>query len=693
MATNEVEDFRQLLADDVARLSTGNGQYTVDSFATLMADYLREGEVIPDVSIRAIRANGPHGKSMSILGFGHDVAEDSLNILIGGYASPPYQMIPKTDLGRFMDAGIAFVENSVNGWIEDNLEESSDAVEDAISICEIAKEVKTIKFRVVTNREKSDRVKNIDNIEIAGIPASFDIWDINRTYELSRSSSGREEFTIDFTAWSPKGLLALVGDSGTEAGGDTYLATIPGNILADIFDEYGSRLLEQNVRTFLSTRGKINKGIQKTLVDKPERFLAYNNGLTTTATEMEVVDEGEYVWIHSIKNLQIVNGGQTTSSLSYFRRNNKNSEEKLRNVKVQMKLVLVEESEIDAESLVSAVARYANSQNKVSEADLASNSQYHVDLENLSKRIAAPAEEGKQYQTYWFYERARGQWENQRATSKRRKEFELRFPKNQKIDKTTWAKYQATWAQQPHTVSKGAQANFLEFSKDIYKMTSEKPELVDENYFKTGVAKSILFEKTRSAIMKSNWYETGYLANIVTYTVARFAYELETKFPDMELDFKKIWANQDISGALSDALASIGFTVREILTDETRQQKNVSQYAKTELCWMKVKEAFMLLPNSVITNELVSKKSSSANPQIVYDVLERVIAVPPETYQSILQELNKKSLIAQSEIDVVLHSVIYSSDVKSSISEEDAETLFSLLKRATMNGIIEADSF
>lgn len=693
MATNEVEDFRQLLTDDVARLSTGSGQYTLDSFATVMADYLREGEVIPDVSIRAIRANGPHGKSMSILGFGHDAAEDSLNILIGDYATPPYQVIPKTDLDRFMDAGIAFVDNSVNGWIEDNLEESSDAVEDAISIGEIAKEVKSIKFRVITNREKSDRVKSIDSVEIAGIPASFDIWDINRTYDLSRSSSGREEFTVDFTTWNPKGLLALVGDSGTEAGGDTYLATIPGNILADIFDEYGSRLLEQNVRTFLSTRGKINKGIQKTLVDEPERFLAYNNGLTTTATEMEVVDEGEYVWIHSIKNLQIVNGGQTTSSLSYFRRNNKNSKEKLRDVKVQMKLVLVEESEIDAESLVSAVARYANSQNKVSEADLASNSQYHIDLENLSKRIAAPAEEGKQYQTYWFYERARGQWENQRASSKRRKEFELRFPKNQKIDKTTWAKYQATWAQQPHTVSKGAQANFLEFSKDVYKMTGEKPDLVDENYFKTGVAKAILFEKTRSAIMKSDWYETGYLANIVTYTVARFAYELETKFPDMELDFKKIWANQDISDALSDALASIGFTVREALTDETRQQKNVSQYAKTELCWRKVKEAFTLLPNSVITNELVAKKNSSADPQIVHDVLERVVAVPPETYQNVLQELNKKSLIAQSEIDVVLHSVIYSSNVKSSISEEDADTLFSLLKRAAMNGIIEADSF
>ena len=48
-------------------------------------------------------------------------------------------------------------------------------------------------------------------------------------------------------------------------------------MLARIYGEHGQRLLERNVRAFLQAKGKINKGLQKTLKEEPHRFLAYNS--------------------------------------------------------------------------------------------------------------------------------------------------------------------------------------------------------------------------------------------------------------------------------------------------------------------------------------------------------------------------------------------------------------------------------
>ena len=61
-------------------------------------------------------------------------------------------------------------------------------------------------------------------------------------------------------------------------------------VLARICGEHGPRLLERNVRSFLQVRGKVNKGIQQTIEETPHRFLAYNNGLTATARELDLED-------------------------------------------------------------------------------------------------------------------------------------------------------------------------------------------------------------------------------------------------------------------------------------------------------------------------------------------------------------------------------------------------------------------
>ena len=43
---------------------------------------------------------------------------------------------------------------------------------------------------------------------------------------------------------------------------ESYIAIIPGEGLARLYKQFGARLLEQNVRSFLQFTSKINKGIR-----------------------------------------------------------------------------------------------------------------------------------------------------------------------------------------------------------------------------------------------------------------------------------------------------------------------------------------------------------------------------------------------------------------------------------------------
>lgn len=94
------------------------------------------------------------------------------------------------------------------------------------------------------------------------------------------------------------------------------LTMIPGNILVEMYRQHGPRLLERNVRSFLQLKGKVNQGIRKTIIDEPQMFLAFNNGLSVTATGLHIEDHSDgTAKLVSADDFQIVNGGQTTGSI------------------------------------------------------------------------------------------------------------------------------------------------------------------------------------------------------------------------------------------------------------------------------------------------------------------------------------------------------------------------------------------
>ena len=213
------------------------------------------------------------------------------------------------------------------------------------------------------------------------------------------------------------------------------LRSSPGRSSDAIYSQYGPRLLELNVRSFLQARGKVNQGIRRTILDQPGRFLAYNNGISVTASEVELVDlPGGGRGFGRIKNLQIVNGGQTTASLHHAVRRDGAD---VSAIQVPAKLTVVPEDRL--EEIVPLISRYANSQNKINEADFSANDPFHVRVEELSRTIWAPATGGTLRQTRWFYERARGQYADglgRAGSPAQQRKFKQEHPPAQKFTKT-----------------------------------------------------------------------------------------------------------------------------------------------------------------------------------------------------------------------------------------------------------------
>jgi len=322
------------------------------------------------------------------------------------------------------------------------------------------KSIVRLRLYLVTDGVLSTRVRDWPEGEVGGIPTESHIWDINRFHQVQESKSGRDELEVDFTTIVKGGLPCLPASVPSDEY-RAYLCVIPGNVLAEIYDTYGSRLLEGNVRSFLGTRERINKAIRKTVGLEPTMFFAYNNGIAATASAATVVNGSNGLHLTKVTDLQIVNGGQTTASLAAAL---SEKDAGLPQTFVQMKL-----SVLPAETsgkYIPLIARYANSQNRVSDADFFSNHEFHRRMEQLAQRLRAPAVGGAQYGTHWFYERARGQYMNEQTgmTAAQRKQFALQNPKKQLITKTDLAKYENAWRFFPHVVSQGAQKNFVAFS-------------------------------------------------------------------------------------------------------------------------------------------------------------------------------------------------------------------------------------
>ena len=359
------------------------------------------------------------------------------------------------------------------------------------------------------------------------------------------------------------------------------------------------------MRSFLQARGNTNRGIRETILKQPDRFLAFNNGISATARSISFVRSGDgSLAVARIDDLQIVNGGQTTASLAAALHRDGAD---LSHVAVQMKLTVVEPETMD--ELVPYISQYSNTQNRVTGADFSSNAPFHIAIEGLSRSIWAPAPEGTQRQTHWFYERARGQFADELArarTPAQKREFKAKNPPSQKVTKTDLAKFENSWEQRPHVVSLGAEKNYEEFRLRL----ADNERQPDVAYFERLGAKAILFRTAEKLISAQKF--GGYRANIVTYTIAKLSHATSHR-----LDLAAIWKGQRLSDATAEAVTEISRLVFAVITDPPERVRNISEWCKRLDCWKRVEELDWR-SSRALESELIEMGAGRA-PQIMED--------------------------------------------------------------------------
>lgn len=606
-----VEEFRKELTEAARKRMSGE----ISTFDELkigllyeFADRLTQAEEFSDVIPCSFSDKGSRGRRLTVDGYQQDEADSSLRLIVCDFSGEEFpESMTRTRAENSFKQVKAFIEDSVYNriWYESGVGES-DAAELASTIASTAERTARYRIYLFTNCTISERIKELPEGEINGVPVEYHIWDISRLAVVSFSALGLEEFEIDLTDFVKDGLLCLPASSTDEYQG--YLAVIPGEILARIYDRYGSKLLEGNVRSYLTARGKVNKNIQGTVRAEPEKFFVYNNGITCTATDARVENRDDGCRLLSVKYLQIVNGGQTTASLHTALRL---GHADLSKIHVQMKLsvVTVEETE-KLEGMIESIARYSNSQNKVSEADFFSNHPYHQAIERHSRRVPAPAAHGAQYNTYWFYERARGQYQNAQIhlTQAKKRDFQRLNPRSQMLVKTDIAKYENSWMEKPHIVSRGAQKNFSDFAVYVAaKWGEDGRKFNNEGYYREIVARAILFRSVEKIVSNANWYQAGLpRAQIVTYTIAKLSHAIGEYEHGATLDFKGIWNAQRLSPVIEIFMQRVAKDVCSVITSPPVQGMHIGEWSKKEECWKKVKEIEITLPEK-IQESIISK--------------------------------------------------------------------------------------
>ncbi len=553
------------------------------AFERLCETLEAEGEI--ETSDRCPYRGGVSGKSLRIDGHGGDPRETDgvLSVIVCEVfdeEQPP--TLNAADAKKHFGHLINFVAAARRREFRDQLHIESSEYGVATMISEAWASVTKVKLILVTNGIYSARTDAVVAGNISDIPVTYNIWDLTRLHRVETTGS-KEKIVVKFADDFGGGLPALRA-SGPESEFPSFLAVIRGKQLADIYDKWGARLLESNIRSFIQARRKsVNEGIRDTIKGEPEMFFSYNNGLSATADSVETEMDGAGIRILSARNLQIVNGGQTTASLHAAL---KHSLENLDRVHVQIKLTVVPSE--SSEQVVPNISKYANNQNKVSAADFFSNHPFHMRMEGYSRRVFAPPAPGANRQTKWFYERARGQYQVEQAKlgGADRKRFDSEHPKAQLFAKTDLAKVELSFRMKPDTVSKGAQKNFVAFASEIGEAWAISDRKYDETWFKRLVAKVIIFRALEKAVPRQEWYPGGYRANIVTYGIAKLIHDVEDGGKVLDLD--RVWSDQAVLEALLEYFLKACESAADIITATDSGIRNITEWAKKQGCWSSV---------------------------------------------------------------------------------------------------------
>lgn len=613
-----LEEFREDLINEIQSQSIVDSDYPADVFIDYCKDILiNDLGVLSDLNNAFIdyRTNNNQFRNMHIDAAYLEMSINTIHLLYSDWNDGNILPINSEFVNSKVTLMTNFVHNTLKGYFN-NAADSNETTQVARNIRKNIDAIHKIHLIIVSTNKNSERLKTTLSLKplTMGIK-SFDIdltlLDIEGIYETKSTPFKRDDIIIKTDEYGIESGIPCIKANVVSNDYDSYLAIVPGKFLSDIYMKYSARLLESNVRSFLNTRGEINKGILNTILNNKSRFFAYNNGIATTAEDIKLVQNDNGLFITEFKNLQIINGGQTTASLASAVIKN---DADLSGIYVQMKLSLIKNNE-EAPELIRLISKFANKQNKVTNADLNSNHPFYARIEDFSRKIKTPLLPNTTIQSIWFFERARGQYDQAKMKLKTKRErdiFEMQNPKSQKFTKTDLAKYINASEMRPFDVSWGAEVNMTKFQIIMEKEWDKSNLKYNETYYKELISKAILFKEIEKIISNEEWYQNnkGYRAQLVPYTFSKFIYEAKSQ--DLIPNYKKIWTQQSCLESYKVDLAKIAKLVYDVFNDPNRQILNIGEYAKREICWNKLNEHKYSLSSFTIS-QLITKEDAETD--------------------------------------------------------------------------------
>ena len=530
----------------------------------------------------------------SFRGENNNIQFETLDLFITNYRTESYEYsITKDDYTKALNQIKRFINSALKCHI-DYIDRSHTELNELIKIIgKQGNEFDRINVYFLINGFSSHDKEKID---IKDVDIFVHTWDVARLFKINESNSVHEPIEIDFNNFSEngKGLQCLQVPNIDEMY-DCYLAIVPGEILAKLYKEFSNELLESNVRAFLGQAGKFNKGIRDTIRNKPQMFLPYNNGITATAESVKTELIENQLVITRLNDFQIVNGGQTTASLYHTQKKFKDAD--LSKIFVQMKLTVIKDK--DQKNIeVPNIARFANSQNKVSELDLSSNNPFFVQIESMSRKKYVINPENKNQSLLWFFERTNGQYRESlnKQTSAQQRKFKEQNPSSLKFVKSEIAKFMNLWDLEPHFVSQGSQKNFIHYTKKINDQVN-KNKLPGENFYRKLIANAILFKTVDKLFGRKGVDaigDTNLKSFTTAYTVSYLHYLTKNR-----LDLWKIYEDQKTDDNFNDHLKKLLVFVYNHLVFEANNSL-ISEYAKKDTTWKKLMDT--IYPENLIKN-------------------------------------------------------------------------------------------
>ncbi len=689
MSDFTLEEFYKDLRQGALAGSEARQDYLESEFLLGLANELEGPGVIE--GFEPCHYRRPSG-GMRVDGYWFKEEESAIDLFILDFENrESLETLTNTDIKSTFRRLENFFTSSIDKHLYADLEETSQGYGLSRDISDRRINYSKVNLYLISERKLSGQAVALDDIQYLHWNLSYHIWDISRFYRQHTSKGAKEDLVVDLKQLCGKGLQCLPAHLNNEDY-ESYLLVIPADVLSDLYGKYGARLLEQNVRCFLQARGNVNKGIRATIMNDPGMFFAYNNGITATAKEVVTSESGGGLFVEEIRDLQIVNGGQTTASLFHT---NKKDKAELKQVFVQMKLSVVDEDK--SEEVVPKISEYANTQNKVNAADFFSNHPYHVRMEDFSRRLWAAPMPGVLIDSKWFYERARGQYADAQSkfTQAGRKKFQKENPKPRMFTKTDLAKFENVWDEKPTFVNLGAQKNFAKYAERIGKEWEKTSDYFNEFYYKRAIARAILFRRTEKLVSAQPWYQGGYRANIVAYTLAMVSEY--TKSKKCSVDFMQIWKSQDLTPAIVSALEAISEFVADEISSPPEGISNISEWCKKDACWTRLQEKLAeleaILPQKFV-NELITvgkvkeevveaKKTQRMDNGI--EAQANVLKISGKKWAILLEMCNKKQILTPKEKDILS----IASQIPNKIpSEKQSVILLKILNKAALEGVV-----